>query len=74
MESHGVNAESLYISGAMDVSGMGQMLAGQARQNMITILDLAMPAQFLNDANNQSTILRKIPNDMLATNTKAAGQ
>ncbi|KAI0503630.1 hypothetical protein KFK09_014564 [Dendrobium nobile] len=60
MESHGVNAESLYISGAMDVGGMVQMLAGQARQNMITILDSALPAHFLNDANNQSTILRSL--------------
>jgi hypothetical protein len=28
----------------VDVNGVIQMLAGQARQNMVTILDVAMPA------------------------------
>ncbi|XP_020579108.1 protein misato homolog 1 [Phalaenopsis equestris] len=60
MESLGVNSESLNISGATDMGGMVQFLAGQARQNMITILDLAMPAQSLNGENNQSTILRSL--------------
>jgi hypothetical protein len=37
-------ANSHNFSGAVDVYGVIQMLAGQARQNMVTILDVAMPA------------------------------
>ncbi|KAK8968850.1 hypothetical protein KSP40_PGU000338 [Platanthera guangdongensis] len=56
MESQGVTAESAYISGATDVGGMVQMLTGHARQNMITILDLAMPFPSLTGENNQSIL------------------
>ncbi|XP_043689996.1 protein misato homolog 1 isoform X2 [Telopea speciosissima] len=35
------------VSGAVDVNGVIQMLAGQARENMVTILDAAMPAPSL---------------------------
>ncbi|KAK8941093.1 hypothetical protein KSP39_PZI010659 [Platanthera zijinensis] len=56
MESQGVTAESAYISGATDVGEMVQMLTGHARQNMITILDLAMPFPSLTGENNQSIL------------------
>ncbi|CAK7339406.1 unnamed protein product [Dovyalis caffra] len=44
MEPLGPAADSYNFSGAVDVNGVVQMLAGQARQNMVTILDAAMPA------------------------------
>ncbi|KAK6923006.1 DML1/Misato, tubulin domain [Dillenia turbinata] len=44
MESLGPTADLRYVSGAIDVNGMVQMLAGQARQNMVAILDAAIPA------------------------------
>lgn len=40
----GPTADSCDISGSMDVNEVVQMLAGQARQNMVSILDVAMPA------------------------------
>ncbi|KAA8535780.1 hypothetical protein F0562_030786 [Nyssa sinensis] len=40
-------AESCYVSGAVDVNGIIKMLAGQSRQNMVTTLDVAMPAPSL---------------------------
>ncbi|KAJ4828377.1 hypothetical protein Tsubulata_017831 [Turnera subulata] len=33
-----------HVSGGLDVNGIVQILAGQARQNMVAILDVAMPA------------------------------
>lgn len=36
--------DSCYVSGAVDVYGLIQMLAGQARQNIVATLDAAMPA------------------------------
>ncbi|XP_028078157.1 protein misato homolog 1 isoform X2 [Camellia sinensis] len=47
MEPLGPTDESCYASGALDVNGAIQMLSGQARQNMVTILDVAMPAPSL---------------------------
>uniref|UniRef100_A0A2P2LQU8 Carboxypeptidase n=1 Tax=Rhizophora mucronata TaxID=61149 RepID=A0A2P2LQU8_RHIMU len=44
MEPLGPTADSCYFSGAMDVNGLAQALAGQARQNVVAILDTAMPA------------------------------
>ncbi|CAI9764242.1 unnamed protein product [Fraxinus pennsylvanica] len=38
------SSQSSYTCGAMAVNDLVQMLAGQARQNMISILDLSMPA------------------------------
>lgn len=40
-------ATSAYVSGAVDVGEIVHILAGQARQNMVTILDTAMPAPSL---------------------------
>ncbi|KAK6924089.1 DML1/Misato, tubulin domain [Dillenia turbinata] len=44
MELPGPTADSRYVTGAIDVNGMVQLLAGQARQNMVAILDAAIPA------------------------------
>lgn len=47
MKQSGPSAESIYTSGALDMYGTVQILAGQMRQNMVTILDVAMPAPSL---------------------------
>ncbi|CAN4108870.1 unnamed protein product [Withania somnifera] len=54
MKQSGPSAVSICTSGALDMYGMAQMLAGQMRQNMVTILDVAMPAPSLSDQNRQS--------------------
>uniref|UniRef100_A0A5B7B082 Uncharacterized protein n=1 Tax=Davidia involucrata TaxID=16924 RepID=A0A5B7B082_DAVIN len=50
-------AESCYVSGAVDVNGIIQMLAGQSRQNMVTILDVAMPAPSLTGKQAEQSLL-----------------
>lgn len=47
MEPLGPSADSCYVSGAVDIYGVVEILAGQARQNRVTILDVAMPAPSL---------------------------
>ncbi|CAI0553791.1 unnamed protein product [Linum tenue] len=47
MDTLGPTVSSSYASGALDVNGMIQTLAGQARQNQVAILDIAMPAPTL---------------------------
>ncbi|KAK4584512.1 hypothetical protein RGQ29_022294 [Quercus rubra] len=47
MEPLGPSADSCYFSGAVDIRGVVEILAGQARQNRVTILDVAMPAPSL---------------------------
>ena len=47
MEPLGPSADSCYVSGAVDIHGVVEILAGQARQNRVTILDVAMPAPSL---------------------------
>lgn len=54
MKQSGPSAESICTSGALDMYGTVQMLAGQMRQNMVTILDVAMPAPSLSDWTRQS--------------------
>lgn len=44
MEPLGPTADFPHVSGALDVYGAVQILARQARQNMVAILDVAMPA------------------------------
>lgn len=48
MEPVGPTADSFDVSGAVDIKVFVQMLAGQARQNTVAILDAAMPAPALN--------------------------
>lgn len=47
MEAHGPTTDSCYVSGAVHINDMVRMLAGQGRQNMVAILDVAMPAPSL---------------------------
>ncbi|GAV89054.1 Misat_Myo_SegII domain-containing protein [Cephalotus follicularis] len=47
MEQVGASGETSYVSGAMDINGLVQTLAGEARQNMAAIMDVAMPAPAL---------------------------
>lgn len=47
MKQLGPTGESSYECGATDLYEAVQMLAGQARQNMVSILDVAMPAPSL---------------------------
>ena len=47
MEAQGPTTDSCYVSGAVHVNDMVRMLAGQGRQNMVAILDVAMPAPTL---------------------------
>ncbi|XVF17734.1 hypothetical protein REPUB_Repub10bG0149200 [Reevesia pubescens] len=49
MEPLGPTADSSDASGAVDVNGFVQMLAGQSRQNMVAILDVAMPGPSLTE-------------------------
>ncbi|XP_022977534.1 protein misato homolog 1 isoform X1 [Cucurbita maxima] len=44
MEAHGATTDSNYVSGAVHINDLVRMLAGQGRQNMVAILDVAMPA------------------------------
>nr|XP_019701993.1 protein misato homolog 1 [Elaeis guineensis] len=60
MELPGPTATSSYVSGAADVGEVIHILAGQARQNMVTILDTAMPAPSLTDEHNQGFIHRNL--------------
>lgn len=53
-------ANSHNFSGAVDVNGVIQMLAGQARQNMVTILDVAMPAPPISGKHVEHSLLRNL--------------
>lgn len=44
MEPHGPSAQFSCTSGAVTINDLVQILAGQARQNMVSVLDLSMPA------------------------------
>ncbi|XP_015890039.1 uncharacterized protein LOC107424699 isoform X1 [Ziziphus jujuba] len=57
LEQLGPTADSHDISGSMDVNGVVQVLAGQARQNMVAILDVAMPAPPLIGKQVEQTLL-----------------
>ncbi|KAI3945991.1 hypothetical protein MKX01_024747 [Papaver californicum] len=50
----GPNADSRYATGAIDINGTVQMLSGQARQNMVAILDVAMPAPLIGGPSQRS--------------------
>lgn len=47
MEPHGPSAQSSCTSGAVTINDLVQILAGQARQNMVSVLDVSMPAPAL---------------------------
>ncbi|KAJ8480303.1 hypothetical protein OPV22_024030 [Ensete ventricosum] len=60
MEMPGPAANSTCTSGAMDVGEIVHTLAGQSRQNMVTVLDVAMPPPSLTAEHNQGSILRNL--------------
>lgn len=49
MSTLGPADDSYYASGAIDMNGVIQMLVGQARQNIVNTLDVAMPAPSLTE-------------------------
>ncbi|XP_044499577.1 protein misato homolog 1-like isoform X2 [Mangifera indica] len=57
MESVGPFADSCAVSGAVDVNEFVQMLAGQARQNMVSILDVSMPAPPLTRKQGEQSLI-----------------
>lgn len=57
MEALGPTADSCYISGAADINGVIQMLAGQSRKNGVAILDVAMPAPSLTGKQAEQSLL-----------------
>lgn len=57
MEPLGPTADSSDASGAVDVNGIIQMLAGQSRQNMVGILDVAMPGHSLTGKQDERSLL-----------------
>ncbi|XP_042512645.1 protein misato homolog 1 isoform X2 [Macadamia integrifolia] len=48
------------VSGAVDVNGVIQMLAGQARENMVAILDAAMPAPPLTGEQKKQSLQKSL--------------
>ncbi|POO02742.1 Tubulin/FtsZ, GTPase domain containing protein [Trema orientale] len=57
MEQFGPTAASRDISGSMDVNELVQMLAAQARENIVAIMDVAMPAPSLTGTQANQTLL-----------------
>ncbi|KAL6961562.1 hypothetical protein U1Q18_039333 [Sarracenia purpurea var. burkii] len=57
MESLGPTDVSQYVSGGVDVNGVIQMLTGQARENIVSILDVAMPAPSLTGKHMELSLL-----------------
>ncbi|XP_039054402.1 protein misato homolog 1-like [Hibiscus syriacus] len=58
MEPLGPTADSSDVCGAVDINGIVQMLAaGQSRQNMVAILDVAMPGPSLAGRRDEQSLL-----------------
>ncbi|XP_062102108.1 uncharacterized protein LOC133811062 [Humulus lupulus] len=57
MEQGGPTADPRDISGSMNVNELVQMLTAQARENMVTIMDVAMPAPSLTGTQFNQTLL-----------------
>ncbi|TYI01624.1 hypothetical protein ES332_A11G214700v1 [Gossypium tomentosum] len=60
MEPLGPTADLSDVFGAVDVNGFVQMLAGQSRQNMVAILDVAMPSPCLSGKQDKQSLLRNL--------------
>ncbi|KAL0305092.1 UNVERIFIED_CONTAM: protein misato1, partial [Sesamum angustifolium] len=60
MQPLGPSAQLSYTCGAVDVNELVQMLAGQARQNMVMALDIAMPAPALSDIQCRQSLLENL--------------
>ncbi|KAE9462936.1 hypothetical protein C3L33_05156, partial [Rhododendron williamsianum] len=57
MDPLGPADESCYVSGGVDMNGVIQMLAGQARQNIVATLDVAMPVPSLTGKHAELSLL-----------------
>lgn len=53
----GSTADACSVSGAVDFHGLIQMLSGQGRQNMVSILDVSMPTPALTGGQNEVSLL-----------------
>ncbi|CAA3007020.1 misato homolog 1 isoform X1 [Olea europaea subsp. europaea] len=60
MEQLGPSAQSSYTCGAMSVNDLVQILAGQSRQNIISILDVSMPAPSFTGYPAQQSLLENL--------------
>ncbi|GMI76933.1 hypothetical protein like AT4G37190 [Hibiscus trionum] len=60
MEPLGPTADSSDVCGAVDINGIVQMLAGQSRQNMVAILDSAMPGPSLTGRWDEQSFLANL--------------
>ncbi|KAL8540877.1 hypothetical protein ACS0TY_002209 [Phlomoides rotata] len=60
MEPLGPSAPLGLTSGAITINDLVQMLSGQARQNMVTILDVSMPAPALTGSQFQKSFLQPL--------------
>ncbi|MQL78186.1 hypothetical protein Taro_010615 [Colocasia esculenta] len=60
MDPPGPTENCVYITGAMDVWGLVQMLTGQARQNTVAILDTAIPAPCLKGDSVHGPFMRNL--------------
>ncbi|CAJ1929755.1 unnamed protein product [Sphenostylis stenocarpa] len=56
----GPTADACSISGAVDIHGVVQILSGQGRQNMVSVLDVAMPAPALTGGQNELSLLENL--------------
>ncbi|ESW28828.1 hypothetical protein PHAVU_002G021300 [Phaseolus vulgaris] len=56
----GPTADACSSSGAVDIHGVVQMLSGQGRQNMVSVLDVAMPAPALTGGQNDLSLLEML--------------
>ncbi|XP_072987778.1 uncharacterized protein [Typha latifolia] len=52
--------KSAYATGALDIGELIHILAGQGRQNMVSIMDIAMPTPSLTDEIHQGHIQRSL--------------
>ncbi|XP_020217221.1 protein misato homolog 1 isoform X1 [Cajanus cajan] len=60
MVPNGPTADACSVSGAVDVHEVVQMLSGQGRQNMVSVLDVAMPAPALTGGQNELSLLENM--------------
>ncbi|XP_061341724.1 uncharacterized protein LOC133288041 [Gastrolobium bilobum] len=56
----GPTTDACSVSGAVDVHGVIQMLSGQGRQNMVSVLDVAMPAPAFTGGQNELSFLENL--------------
>ncbi|KAL4298954.1 hypothetical protein HN51_049666 [Arachis hypogaea] len=60
MDPIGPTTPASSVSGAVDLHGVIQMLSGQGRQNMVSILDVAIPAPALFGGQSEQSLLENL--------------